>query len=1256
MKEPKNSGFHILENIPWAAHFCEFYQMKEDLKETLVPYFKIGLENSELCIWVTSSLPEVKEAKEMLKEAVPALELHLEKGQMKIINYTDFYSKERNPDPESTLNVLNEIINLPEKNQYKGLRLAQDFYRPGNELSGCFNPDYFNPHYFNNGLDDCLNENLIDYEKWIESLNEKLPIKEFPIKILCAYPLEKCSSADLVEITSKHQFALIKRNGEWKKIENSAKSRLEETKEVEKTLDETQRRYRMLFSNMSEAFLLAEIICDRNGRPYDYRYLEMNPAFELHTGVKREKVAGKTLREVSQNFEPHIIEKLGKVALSGKSAHFEVFIQAVDRYFEIYAFSPEKGRFAAIFRDTTGRKQADEEIIKQAQLLNLSYAAILIRDTLDRITYWNKGAEEIYGYSKEEALGCRPYELLKTEFPQSLEKIFEILYLEGRWTGELVHTRKDGRKITVATRWVLDKDPRGNLVSILEANNDITGIKKAQKAVEVERSRLQAILENIPVAVGETDANGGVMLDNGILDLIWGGEQKISSVSDYKEFKAWWPETGKRVEPEEWPAARALKGEASTATFNVEKFDGSRGTIIVSATPIKDEYGKVVSTIWINQDITEHKRAEQELRKSEMLYRAIARNFPNGTVYVFDKNLRFVIVEGEALGRIGWSREELEGKSVYDLDEATQRIIEPRYRSVLAGQSLIFETAYRNKVMLSQYVPIRNDKGEIFAGLVVGLDITGRKQAEEELRISREQLQHANDLLSGIIESTSDIIAAFNPDFQYIAFNRAYQKNFQFIFGMDIKVGESIVDRLARFPEDRNNAILLLKRALQGETVFVTEEFGSPERSRRLYELLISPIWNSDGRIVGAAHIGRDATNRIKAQEALREIEARRKVTEAVEAERQRLFDVLETLPAMICLLTPDYQVIFANRTFRERFGEPREKPCYECCYGFSKPCDFCEPYKVLQTGKPLHWELNNPDGTVTDAYVFPFTDIDGSPLILEMGTDITERKRTEEFLANLEIARQKEIHHRIKNNLQVISSLLDLQAEKFYNRKYVRNSEVLEAFRESQNRVISVALIHEELHTGGETNKLNFSLYLQKLIAGLLQTYRLGNVEINLNIDLEKNILFDMDTAVPLGMIVNELVSNSLKYAFPRMEKGEIQIKFFSRKASPDLKSESSSENKEKLTEKETEEVPYTLIVSDNGVGIPENLDFENSDTLGLQLVNILVDQLSGTVELKKDKGTEFVIKFNTVEKKVIKTKMKNSKIFKCMFSFLPG
>ncbi len=245
----------------------------------------------------------------------------------------------------------------------------------------------------------------------------------------------------------------------------------------------------------------------------------------------------------------------------------------------------------------------------------------------------------------------------------------------------------------------------------------------------------------------------------------------------------------------------------------------------------------------------------------------------------------------------------------------------------------------------------------------------------------------------------------------------------------------------------------------------------------------------------------------------------------------------------------------------------------------------------------------------------------------LGMLSDITKRKEAEQVLVNLDIARKQEIHHRIKNNLQVISSLLDLQSEKFRGKKNINDSEVMEAFKKSQDRVISMALIHEELHKGEGLDELNFSPYIEELTDSLFLTNGPDNTEVSLNMDLEENIVFDMDIAVPLGIIVNELVSNSLKYAFPGKYNGEIKIILHREERDLISIGEKSKCDSPKSTN-------FVLSMSDNGVGIPEDIDLETPDSLGLQLVISLVDQLDGTLELKRDNGTEFIVRFAVKEK----------------------
>lgn len=245
--------------------------------------------------------------------------------------------------------------------------------------------------------------------------------------------------------------------------------------------------------------------------------------------------------------------------------------------------------------------------------------------------------------------------------------------------------------------------------------------------------------------------------------------------------------------------------------------------------------------------------------------------------------------------------------------------------------------------------------------------------------------------------------------------------------------------------------------------------------------------------------------------------------------------------------------------------------------------------------GEPLNqWIQSQVTPIYDDENIFQ-----GHLLIIQ---DINKRKKLEDELKkSLEEKdlMMKEIHHRVKNNFMIIQSLLQLQS------RHIEGEDALNVFRESQNRIKSMAFIHQRLYQHDNLKKINFGDYPQTLASDIFKSYVSNPDQITLNIDTE-DVTLDIDTAIPLGLILNELISNSLKYAFPDGRNGILTIK-------------------SNLIDSK-----YSLIVSDDGVGFPEGLDYEKSESLGLKLIYSLSKQIDAEVKLDTTNGTRFKITFD--------------------------
>ncbi|OPX57866.1 MAG: sensory histidine kinase AtoS [Methanobacterium sp. PtaB.Bin024] len=313
-------------------------------------------------------------------------------------------------------------------------------------------------------------------------------------------------------------------------------------------------------------------------------------------------------------------------------------------------------------------------------------------------------------------------------------------------------------------------------------------------------------------------------------------------------------------------------------------------------------------------------------------------------------------------------------------------------------------------------------------------------------------------------------------------------------------------------------------------------------------------------------------------------------------------------IPDLIALIDKDFNIKKMNKAMAE-FVKDHDaidilgSKCYRIIHGTEEPPDYCPNTKLLEDEQShvqeFHEDNLNRDFIVTVNPIFDENNqILGSVHIVH---DDTERKKSEKLLEQSLKEKEmllKEIHHRVKNNLMIISSLLNLQS------RYLKDEESREIFKESQNRAKSMALIHQRLYESTDLKNIGFKEYITTLANELYRNYVKDPSRVSLELEIE-DVNIDINNAIPLGLILNELITNAMKYAFPDDEKGIINVSFC------------------KKGDK------YILKVADNGKGFPKDLDYKKSDSLGLQLVTNLSYQINGEIELDRTEGTAFILTF---------------------------
>ena len=337
--------------------------------------------------------------------------------------------------------------------------------------------------------------------------------------------------------------------------------------------------------------------------------------------------------------------------------------------------------------------------------------------------------------------------------------------------------------------------------------------------------------------------------------------------------------------------------------------------------------------------------------------------------------------------------------------------------------------------------------------------------------------------------------------------------------------------------------------------------------------------------------------------------EKHKRAEAALRASEERYRSLVESTDDSIYTVNRDGKYLFANKKMLSVLGLPQQKVVgrhYSAFISGEPAKEFDVHVKqVFEYGKSVTYECRSKDDVWLLRTLSPIKDPETGEITAVTGItkSITEQKQAEDQLKTALKEKEvllREIHHRVKNNLQVVSSLLNMQA------RTAKNKEAIDVLAESRNRINAMALIHSQLYENSDLSAIHMKGFVDKLLGQILQSYPVQDTKISSIVHVVDYPL-PISIAVPLGLIVNELLSNAFKHAFVNRKEGEIVVVL--RAAAEGL---------------------VSLTVSDDGVGLPERFDFKTSETLGLHVVKILVEeQLDGNLEVIRDNGTTFKIEF---------------------------
>ncbi len=811
----------------------------------------------------------------------------------------------------------------------------------------------------------------------------------------------------------------------------------------------------------------------------------------------------------------------------------------------------------AVQRYVRNREAALEALKRQADLIDFSHDAIVTLNPDGVITGWNAGAVEVYGWSATEALGQRAREILRTNDAEAPARIEDALVQTGRWDGELAQTTKDGRKCVVESRYVQVRSRTGAPVGVLNISRDETQRREAEELLRQVAEQRRLALD--AAELGSWDYN--VEQDR----VIW--DERCREILGLPGLgPASFAQALKMVHPEERDTMRGAANRAMSGTgdgrfayeMRIVLRDGSVRWLATSGRVYFEETSGVrcpVRVIGVNSDITERKRVEEALRESEDKIRVALET-----------------------GRIGIFN---------DLPGENKIIFDERAKQILGFQQ-------KEDVRLDEFLRSVHPADREKLNSARNKDIESEEGAEARPQATKELVK-----TSGGEPDTVPVLREFQQSAKRAEAGRQTAAELGGSSDECPKSAETDPGELDYRIVHPNGDI---RWVVARRRVYFTGE-GETHRAVRVLGVLL------------------DITQQKRAEQ---------KLTEALresDQERRRLGAILQTMPAGVLLADRDNKLVEGNAeafqiwragniaTLAERLGDLRG---WRADSGQQLSVKDWPRSRALQ-GETVLGEIidiERFDGSKGTVFTSASPVRDASGVIqgaVGVMVDITAQRQIELALRcseetlrkahrDLELLLEQknilfqEVQHRVKNNLQIVSSLLSLEAQRF------EDSEFHNALNESRDRIRSMALMHEKFYHLDDLARIDFAEYVEELARYFFSSYIADPSAIGFSSNVD--VKLRMGDAIPCGLILQELLSNSVKHAFPE-GKGEIRIEFHAH----DGKCE--------------------LCYRDSGVGLPARVNLENPGTLGLQLVGDLAKQLRGKIQYQYRQGAQFTLTF---------------------------